>query len=158
MAKRGRKTGSKNKKSINTRKNVHVVILIILSILSAVLIFGKTGYLGENLSPILGGIIGWIKFLIPIGVFAIAISTACDRTELASRKVIQLFVFLVCICPVIPASFVQKAIFAPLLSLFFFVKDQLTIFVWVCFLVLYSLLLSSFTNPFFTNTNPSWLL
>lgn len=97
MAKRGRKPGSKNKKNNNTRKNIHVVILIILSILLAVLIYGKTGYIGEHLSPILGGIIGWIKFVIPIGVFAIAISTACDKTELASRKIIELFIFLVCV-------------------------------------------------------------
>ena len=97
MAKRGRKPGSKNKKTNNTRKNIHVVILLILSVLSAVLIYGKTGYIGEHLSPILGGIIGWIKFVIPIGVFAIAISTACDKTELASRKIIELFVFLVCV-------------------------------------------------------------
>ena len=77
MAKRGRKPGSKNKKSSNNAsKNIYVVILIILSILLAVLIYGKTGYIGEHLSPILGGIIGWIKYLIPIGVFVIAISMA----------------------------------------------------------------------------------
>ena len=95
MAKRGRKPGSKNKKNNNTRKNIHVVILLILSVLLAVLIYGKTGYIGEHLSPILGGIIGWIKFIIPIGVFAIAISTACDKTELASKKILELFIFLV---------------------------------------------------------------
>ena len=97
MAKRGRKPGSKNKKTNNTRKNINVVILLILSVLLAVLIYGKTGYIGEHLSPILGGIIGWIKFIIPIGVFAIAISSACDKTELASRKILELFVFLVCV-------------------------------------------------------------
>ena len=101
MANRGRKPGSKNKKNNigknNIRKNIYIVFLLILSVLLAVLIYGKTGYIGEHLSPILGGIIGWIKFLIPVGVFTIAISTACDKTELASRKIIELFVFLVCI-------------------------------------------------------------
>ena len=103
MAKRGRKPGSKNKKSSNTNasKNIYVVVLIILSILLAVLIYGKTGYIGEHLSPILGGIVGWIEFVIPIGVFVIAISMACDKKELMSTKLIELLVFLVCISAIL---------------------------------------------------------
>ena len=99
MAKRGRKPGSKNKKTKAnyTSKNIHIVILLILSILLAVLIYGQTGYLGEKLSPVLGGIMGWIKFIIPIGVFAIAISIACNQRELMSTKLFELLVFLVCI-------------------------------------------------------------
>ena len=102
MAKRGRKPGSKNKKSSNnSSKNIYVVALIILSLLLAVLIYGKTGYLGEHLSPVLGGIMGWIKYLIPIGVFVIAISMACDKKELMSTKLIELLVFLVCISAIL---------------------------------------------------------
>ena len=97
MAKRGRKPGNKSKKNNNTQKNIQIVILLVLSVLSAVLIYGGDGYIGEHLSPILGGIIGWIKFIIPIGIFVIAIAIACDKTDLASRKIIELSVFLVCI-------------------------------------------------------------
>ena len=66
MAKRGRKP-SKNSRRKNVKapdKNVNVVIMIIISILLGVLIYQKTGYLGSTLSPVLGGIIGWIKFII----------------------------------------------------------------------------------------------
>ena len=102
MTKRGRKPGSKNKKSTNNMsKNIYVVGLLILSILLAVLIYGKTGYIGEHLSPILGGIIGWIKYLIPIGVFVISISMACDKKELMSTKIIELLIFLVCISAIL---------------------------------------------------------
>jgi len=99
LAKRGRKPGSKNKKkkSVETSKNIHIVVLLILSILLAVLIYGKTGYLGEKLSPILGGIMGWIKCIIPIGVFSIAISIVSNKRELMSTKLFELFIFLVCI-------------------------------------------------------------
>ena len=100
MAKRGRKPGSKNKKSNNVRKNIYVVILIVLSILLAVLIYGKTGYIGEKLSPVLGGILGWIKFIIPIGVFAIAMSIVFDQRELTKSKIFELVVFLICISAV----------------------------------------------------------
>ena len=59
------------------------------------IIYGKTGYIGEHLSPILGGIMGWIKFLIPIGTFVIAIAIASDRKDLMSTKLFELIVFLV---------------------------------------------------------------
>ena len=98
MAKRGRKPGSKNKKkSYDSRKNISVVFLIILSILMAVLIYGKTGYVGEHLSPMLGGVIGWIKFLIPIGIFVIGIAMACDKKDFISTKLFELAIFLICI-------------------------------------------------------------
>ena len=103
MAKRGRKPGSKNKKIKvnNTSKNIHIVVLMILSILLAVLIYGQAGYIGEHLSPVLGGIVGWIKYIIPIGVFAIAMSIACNQRELMSTKLFELFVFLVCISAIL---------------------------------------------------------
>jgi len=97
LAKRGRKPGSKNKRNINNRKNIYVVVLMVLSVLLAVLIYGETGYLGEKLSPILGGIIGWIKYIIPIGVFAIAISMAVDKRDLISTKLFEFIIFLACI-------------------------------------------------------------
>ena len=98
MAKRGRKPGSKNKKNkYSASKNISVVILIILSILTAVLIYGKSGYIGEHLGPVLGGIIGWIEFIIPIGIFVIAIAIACDKRDFVSTKLFELAVFLVCI-------------------------------------------------------------
>jgi len=98
LAKRGRKPGSKNKKSnYDTRKNIYVVFYMILSVLLAVLIYGKAGYIGEHLSPILGGIVGWIKFIIPIGVFAISISIACNKREVTRTKLFELVLFLICI-------------------------------------------------------------
>ena len=77
-----------------------VIVLIILSILMAVLIYGKTGYIGEHLSPILGGIMGSIKILIPIGTFSIGIAIACDKKDLMSTKLFELIVFLICIAAI----------------------------------------------------------
>ena len=39
-----------------------------------ILIYTKSGYLGEHLSPMLGGLIGSIKYIIPIGTFLISIN------------------------------------------------------------------------------------
>ncbi len=99
MAKRGRKP-TRKKSSVKRKapnKNISVVIMIIISILLGILIYQKTGYIGENLSPILGGIMGWIKFVIPIGTFVIAIAYACDKKEFLSSKIFQYAVFLICI-------------------------------------------------------------
>ena len=57
MAKRGRK---KKKQQVNI--NVVVAVMIIASILLAVLIYTNSGFLGEHLSPFLGGIMGYIKY------------------------------------------------------------------------------------------------
>ena len=91
---RGRRSKKKNKSILD----LQVVTLIIASILLAVLIYTKSGYIGEALSPILGGIMGWIKYIIPIGTFAIAICLACDDDkENFIKKILQYAVLLLCI-------------------------------------------------------------
>lgn len=90
--------GRRSKKKNRSKLDLQVVTLIIASILLAVLIYAKTGYIGETLSPILGGIMGWIKYIIPIGTFAIAIFLACDEDkENFIKKIIQYAVLLLCI-------------------------------------------------------------
>ena len=91
MAKKGRR----KKKTIDI--NVAVVILVIISVLLFVLIYTKSGYIGEHLSPMLGGIMGFIKYIIPIGTFLIAIYMTHNEKEYMYAKLIQYVVFLVCI-------------------------------------------------------------
>ena len=57
-----------------------------------------------------------------------------------------LFFFLMWL-PVIPEQFVEKTVFAPLYCLCFFVKNQLTIFMWVYFWTLYSVDLFVWSLP-----------
>ena len=86
--------GRRNKKKNRSAVDLQVVILIVSSILLAVLIYTKSGYIGETLSPILGGIMGWIKYIIPVGTFAIAIFLACDEDkENFTKKIMQYAVF-----------------------------------------------------------------
>ena len=79
-------------------KDLQVVILLLISVLSAILIYIQSGYIGEHLSPMLGGVIGWIKYIIPIGVFTIAINVACEKDkQYVTTKLIQYLVLLMCI-------------------------------------------------------------
>ena len=54
--------------------------MIITSLLLCVLIYAQSGWIGEHLSPVLGGIMGWIKYIIPIGTLAMAIKIAAYGT------------------------------------------------------------------------------
>ena len=91
MAKRGRK----KKQKINT--NVVVAVMIIASILLAVLIYTNSGTIGENLSPFLGGVLGYIKYILPIGVFFLAIYIAYQGENSWGKRIIQFSLILLCI-------------------------------------------------------------
>ena len=88
MAKRGRR--KKNKVDIN----VAVVVLILLSVLLMILIYAKSGSIGKALSPMLGGIMGFIKYIIPIGMLLIAIYMTHNDKEYMTHKLIQYGIFL----------------------------------------------------------------
>ena len=91
MAKRGRK----KKKQVNI--NVVVAVMIIASILLAVLIYTNSGFIGEHLSPFLGGIMGYVKYILPIGVFILAIYIAYQGETSWSKKIVQFSMLLLCI-------------------------------------------------------------
>ena len=93
MAKRGRRAKKTSKFDIN----VAVVFMFLISILLAILIYTKSGYIGEHLSPILGGIMGVIKYIIPIGTFLIAIYMTTEDKDYLVSKLVQYGIFLVCI-------------------------------------------------------------
>ena len=95
--KKKKSTSTKNsKKSTGINIDIAVIILFLVSILLFVLIYGEKGAIGEILSPTLGGIIGSIKYIIPIGFMAIAICVAKDDRSYIASKLIQYAVLLSC--------------------------------------------------------------
>ena len=98
---KGRKS---KKKQMQKKLNITVAVLIVLSILSAVLIYTQSGYLGKTLSPALGGILGYIKYLFPIGLLFIALYLAYDKdTKYYLPKVFMLLCILVLVDVVLSA-------------------------------------------------------
>ena len=93
MAKR-RKSKKKNKVA---SIDLEVVILIISSIISAILIYGNQGNIGQSLSSFLGGVIGWIKYLVPVALFLMAIYLVCEDKEYMLKKFLQIVLILTCI-------------------------------------------------------------
>ncbi len=77
--------------------DIAVILCIIFSILLAVLIYTKSGVIGAKLNEILGGMLGIVQYILPIGIFAIGIKLACDGTEELTPKLIQYGILLVCL-------------------------------------------------------------
>lgn len=94
MAKRGSKKRKTTKKRASNT-DLTVVGLIILSVLLCVLIYGKSGVIGIELNEILGGMIGIIKYVLPIGIFAISIKIACADNEYITSKLVQYAILLI---------------------------------------------------------------
>ena len=97
MAKRKYKKRKATRASKKRASNIDltIVALIILSILLAVLIYGKSGVVGIKLNEILGGMMGIIKYVLPIGIFAIAIKLACEDNEYISSKIMQYTILII---------------------------------------------------------------
>ena len=85
----------KKRKKTASKVDLAVVVLIVLSILLAVLIYTKSGVVGAKLSEILGGMIGIMQYVLPIGIFAVAIKLACEGSETLISKLIQYGVLLI---------------------------------------------------------------
>ena len=90
-SKKGRKTTKKTASNID----LAVVALIVISILLGVLIYTKSGVIGVKLNEILGGMMGIIKYVLPIGIFAMAIKMAINDDEYLSSKLAQCAILLI---------------------------------------------------------------
>ena len=106
MANTKKKRQSQNQRQTRTRKrkmdmDTAVVALIVAGLLSGVLIYFKSGYVGQYLSNLLGGIFGIVKYIVPIGFFAVAINMVHERKSYVSSKLIQYAIILACICTVL---------------------------------------------------------
>lgn len=86
------------KRKTASKTDIAVAILIILSILLAVLIYTKSGIIGTKLNEILGGILGIVEYILPIGIFAVGIKLACDGKDNITPKLVQYVVLVLCLC------------------------------------------------------------
>ncbi len=102
MAKRGRK------KKKETNLNLLVAGLIMSSIVLGVLIYTNSGTIGEFLSPFLGGIMGYVKYILPIGVFAMAIYIAYQEENNWGAKIIQFSIMLLAIAVIMNVYQISK--------------------------------------------------
>jgi len=104
MAKRGRK--SKKTKNID----ILVISTIVLSVLAIVLIYTKSGYIGSALSDICGGMLGWLKYILPIGSLIIGINIALNKKGTISGKLTLYFICIMLVSVLISVGQFSKGI------------------------------------------------
>ena len=92
----------RKKKKQKSNLDLQVAILFIASIVLAILIYGKPGYIGQNVMPQLENAIGWIQYFVPIAIFAIAVHLACEEDKRTlGIKIIQYLVLTIAITIII---------------------------------------------------------
>lgn len=87
---------TKNKKS-SSNVNIAAIVTVLLSIVVAGLVYTRSGYIGEQLSDVLGGMMGWLKYVLPVGSFVVAIKVSGNQTQSLSTKLLQYALLLICI-------------------------------------------------------------
>ena len=100
----------RSKKQESSRNiDIQVISLIFVSIILAVLIYARDGYIGEHLSPFLGGIIGWIKYIVPIGTALMAVYLIKEETrEPIVKKLIKYLILIISISVIITVYHVSR--------------------------------------------------
>ena len=77
--------------------NLKVVLLILLGIVTAVLVYNKSSFMGIWLNDVFGGIFGIMKYVVPIVPFIWAIYIASKHKDSILEKVIPISIMLLCI-------------------------------------------------------------
>lgn len=94
--------GRRRKRKQTSNLDIQVVVLFLISIVLGFLIFGKPGYIGQNVIPYLEAAIGWVQYLIPIALFITAVDLACEEDKKTIYvKLIQYLVMVVAISIII---------------------------------------------------------
>jgi len=93
--------GRRKKKQKNIL-DIEVVVLFLVSIVLGILIYGKPGYIGQNVIPYIQHWLGWISYLIPIAIFAAAVNLACEEDKKTiTIKLIQYLILVMAIAVIL---------------------------------------------------------
>ena len=100
----------KRRKKVDNEINLKIIGTIVFSILLAVLLFTNSGAVGQKLNEILGGMMGILRYILPIGTFAIAIIMACneEKKEYITHKLTQYAILMICVAIVMSIYQISK--------------------------------------------------
>ena len=95
MAKKRRKKAPVKSSSLSPE--MIIILIMLASILLGILIYTSAGQIGSFISPLFGGLVGVIKYIIPIGMFITALSLMRENSDFVTTKVTQFLVFIICV-------------------------------------------------------------
>ena len=76
---KGKRSKKTQQKEVKTE--IEVIVVITISILMAVLVYGKSGVIGASLNTILGGLFSWIMYIIPAGMMVASLYRVMNKKE-----------------------------------------------------------------------------
>lgn len=94
MAKRRKKQSKKKQFKMNA--DIKVILLILIGIIISILIYGNSGYMGNFLNDVLGGLFGILRYIVPIIPFVLAIYMVSNNKESLLSKLIPTSIVLLC--------------------------------------------------------------
>ena len=81
LAKRRKKKAAVSKKKTSLSPEMVIIIMLIVGIMLGVLIYTGAGQIGAFLSPLFGGLLGVIKYIIPVGIVVTALSLMKEDSD-----------------------------------------------------------------------------
>ncbi len=104
-----RKSNYNTRNSKNNDINFMVIGTIIFSFLLAVLLYLNSGAVGQKLNEVFGGLIGILRYVLPIGSFAIAIKMAVqDEEDYVTKRLVQYAILIICIAIIMSVHQISK--------------------------------------------------
>ncbi len=74
-----------------------IIIMILIGIILGVVIYTGAGQIGRTINPVLGGLVGIIKYIVPIGFVFTGITLIKEDSSYVTTKIAQLILFVICI-------------------------------------------------------------
>ena len=109
LAKKRKKKATVSKKKTSLSPEMVIIIMIIVGIMSGVIIYTGAGQVGAVLSPLFGGLLGIIKYVIPVGIIVAALSLMREDSDYVTTKLTQFIIFIVCISVVMHVNQFSKS-------------------------------------------------
>ena len=122
------KRKNKKKQAKKSTLDFGVIITIIFSLLLAGLIYAESGTVGIMLSDFFGGMIGILKYVVPIGSLAVAIKMACkDDDGYISSKMAQYAFMLIFVAVILSVYEIYNGVISIDQNISNIIKDAYTL-------------------------------
>ena len=91
-----KKKNKNKKKQFKMNIDITFILLILIGVITAILIYGNSGYVGNLLNEVFGGLFGIFKYVVPVVPFISAIYMLTDNKELLLSKIIHSSIISCC--------------------------------------------------------------
>ena len=103
------KRGGSSRRVSRLSPEMIIILMLLVGVMLGVIIYTGAGQIGAVLNPLLGGLVGIIKYIIPIGVIVTGISLMREDSNYVTTKLTQFIIFIVCVAVVMHVNQFSKS-------------------------------------------------